>query len=163
MIHLQVIAFIFFFSFSALLPLIPQLNLETAGWAFTCYYIFKVLWYLPAGKIGDWLGHYNALLLALGLQAGALGILWISPQWAILARIIEGIALAQSTISSLSTLRLQHTEGPMFSTSVNRLMLAGSVGFFTWTRFWFYVLSGSQWFTFVVLDDRDINRGGNSS
>lgn len=105
------------------------MNMETAGWAFTLYYVFKVIWYLPAGRVSDGLGHYNALLLALVFQAVAVIILWLRPDWAMLARTLEGIALAQSTISSLSALRMRHEHLEIFSLSVNRLMLAGSIGF----------------------------------
>ena len=121
--------FLFYFSFGALLPLIPKLSLETAGWAFSAYYLFKVLWYIPAGPLSDKIGHYRALVLALVAQLLAFVVLLLRPEWSVLARALEGMALAQGTISSLSALRLNFENAEEFSRAVNRLMVAGSVGF----------------------------------
>jgi MFS family permease len=149
LIHLYFVGFVFYFSFGALLPFVPSINIETAGWAFSTYYVFKTLWYIPAGATSDKLGHYNSLVCALVFQAIAILILWRFPQWVLGARMLEGMALAQSTVSSLSALRMRTDLTSNFSKDVNRLLLAGSIGFLFGPLFGF-ILAKSHPEAFLV-------------
>lgn len=126
--RLVAFSFVLNFSYGVLLPIIPALDLEGAGLAFTLFSLLKVACLAPAGFLSDRLGHERALGLAFAVQVAALACLaaWPSAPWA--GRILEGVALAQGTVSTLSMLRLVSPTPAEFSRGLSLLLGAGGVG-----------------------------------
>ncbi len=111
-----------------MLPIIPYLGESTAGVAFSAFLLAKLLWFLPSGWISDRIGHSRALSFALVLQIAALISLVAFPQWAWLGRVLEGMALAQGTVSTFAYLRQLSGSSAEFQKSVSILLGAGGAG-----------------------------------
>ncbi|MCM2277145.1 MAG: MFS transporter [Oligoflexia bacterium] len=141
---LLVVSVAFNFTYGALLPVIPRLNVETAGAAFTAFSLFKVGCLAPAGRLSDRIGHARALTLALALQVAGLLTIGALPEWPWLGRILEGIALAQGTVSAVSMLREVSPRLQDFEKGVNRLMGIGGLGFLLGPLFGFVALNELQ-------------------
>lgn len=120
---------IFNFTFGAMLPLIPRLSLEKAGLAFTAFYLFKVLCFAPAGVLSDKIGHGRGMTVAIIFQVIAIGSLLGFPDNPWIGRIFEGIALAQGTVSAISSLRIHCTTPALFEKSIKQMMSFSGVGF----------------------------------
>jgi MFS family permease len=120
---------IFNFCLGAMLPLLPALSPEGAGVAFSAFSLMKVAFLLPAGRLSDALGHPRAVTVTLALQVLALLVIATFPGTPWIGRIIEGMALAQGTVSTVSLLRLASPSPGAFETSMGRLMGVGSLGF----------------------------------
>jgi MFS family permease len=121
--------FYFNFCMGALIPIVPRLSPETAGWAFTAFSLFKVVCLLPSGKISDRLGHGRAMALAICLQVCALLTIAAVPEAPWAGRILEGAALAQGTISTLALLRMASESIEDFAKRTRTLLGVGSTGF----------------------------------
>ncbi|MCO5142967.1 MAG: MFS transporter [Oligoflexia bacterium] len=125
---LYFLSFFFNFTYGVLLPIIPHLDTEHAGWAFTAFLLAKLVWFIPAGFISDYIGHKKGLLLALFAQSIALIFIaeFSSLPW--LGRIFEGIALAQGTLSTFAFLRVIKKEAHSFQKSISHLLALGGLG-----------------------------------
>jgi MFS family permease len=121
--------FYFNFCMGALLPIVPRLSPETAGWAFTVFSLFKVICLVPAGTISDRLGHGRAMALAITLQVGALVTIASIPTAPWAGRILEGAALAQGTVSTLALLRIASANVDELARRMRMLLGIGSMGF----------------------------------
>jgi len=117
------------FIHGVLLPVIPHLNLASAGLAFTAFSLFKVLSLAPAGMLGDRIGHWRCLTLALLFQLSGLAIMYFYPLATWEARILEGLALAQGTVSTISLCRLFSPQQAKFSKMISILIGFGGLGF----------------------------------
>ena len=124
-----VLSTFFNFLFGAMLPLVPRLNVEEAGFAFTAFFLFKVICFAPAGRLSDRVGHVQGLTVALALQVAALGALLVFPYAPWVGRILEGAALAQGTVSAMSALRLWQVSLEGFQKNIRTLMACAGVGF----------------------------------
>ena len=117
------------FIYGVMLPLIPTLNVENAGLAFSAFAIAKVLCLPLAGILGDRIGHTRGLALTLVLQVCALTCIRSFPAHAWVGRILEGAALAQGMVSAVSLLRVGTTDHLVFSKAIAKLMSGGALGF----------------------------------
>ena len=117
------------FIYGVMLPLIPTLNVENAGLAFSAFALAKVLCLPLAGIIGDRIGHTRGLALTLILQVSALTCIRSFPAHAWVGRILEGAALAQGMVSAVSLLRVGTTDHQVFSKAISKLMSGGALGF----------------------------------
>ncbi|MGK5090120.1 MFS transporter [Bdellovibrionota bacterium FG-2] len=117
------------FIYGVMLPLIPTLNVENAGFAFSAFALAKVFCLPFAGIIGDRIGHSRGLALTLILQVVALICMLVLPEFAWIGRIFEGAALAQGMVSAVSLLRIKTSDPMHFSKSISRLMSGGALGF----------------------------------
>ncbi len=122
------LSFLFNFLYGVLLPLVPHLNSENAGWAFTAFLLFKLLWFIPAGYVSDRVGHGTALTLTLLLQSLALVVIALFPNYPWFGRALEGMALAQGTLSTFALLRLLTPDAAAFRAAVSKLLGLGGLG-----------------------------------
>lgn len=127
-LFLYALSFLFNFLYGVLLPIVPHLNQESAGWAFTAFLLCKLLWLLPAGYVSDKIGHSAALTLTLLIQSLALLTIAILPETPWFGRALEGIALAQGTLSTFAFLRVILPDPQSFRASVSKLMGIGGLG-----------------------------------
>ncbi len=125
---LYALSFFFNCIYGFLLPIIPHLGESTAGVAFSAFLLAKLLWFLPSGWISDRIGHSHALSFALILQIAALISLVAFPHYAWLGRVLEGMALAQGTVSTFAYLRLLSGSSTEFQKSVSILLGTGGAG-----------------------------------
>ena len=124
-----VLQFVSNFCFGALIPIIPVLNLESAGWAFTAFSLFKCLAFAPSGIVADRLGNRAAVGVSLLLQALAMGTLIALPGMAWLGRMEEGIGLALGTIACLGWCRELAPDPGAFARLVQSLLSVGGLGY----------------------------------
>jgi hypothetical protein len=117
------------FSLGAMLPLLPALSPDSAGWSFTAFQLMKVLFFVPAGLLGDRIGHARALTLTLGLQVAALVLVAAWPERPWIGRILEGMALAQGTVTLVSLLRIVSPGQADFGATMRKVLGIGSLGF----------------------------------
>ncbi|MGZ3712537.1 MAG: MFS transporter, partial [Bdellovibrionota bacterium] len=122
------LSFLFNFTYGVLLPIVPHLNEDIAGWAFTAFLLCKLLWLLPAGFVNDRVGSGRALTLALVIQCLALTAVALLPHYPWIGRSLEGVALAQGTLSTFGFLRLLAPEAAAFRASVAKLLGIGGLG-----------------------------------
>jgi MFS family permease len=125
---LYALSFLFNFTYGVLLPIIPHLNEDVAGWAFTAFLLCKLLWYVPAGHVNDRVGSGPALTLALVIQVLALTTIALLPHYPWLGRCLEGVALAQGTLSTFGFIRILAPEQAAFRASVAKLLGIGGLG-----------------------------------
>jgi len=123
------ISMVFFFAHGVMIPVTPAINETQAGVAFSAFYLFKVLFYLPAGLISDRVGHFNGITVALLFQIAGFTCMLFFPQYPWMGRTLEGFALAQGTISAISLLRMVCEKSEDFSVSIGRLMGLNSMAF----------------------------------
>lgn len=128
MYFLFALSFLFNFTYGVLLPIVPHLNEDIAGWAFTAFLLCKLLWLIPAGFVNDRVGSGRALTLALIVQCIALAAVALLPHYPWVGRSLEGIALAQGTLSTFGFLRLLAPEPAVFRASVAKLLGIGGLG-----------------------------------
>lgn len=122
------LSFLFNFTYGVLLPIVPHLNEDVAGWAFTSFLLFKLLWLIPAGHLNDRLGSRASLLLALLIQIAALAAIALLPHQPWLGRALEGVALAQGTLSTFGVLRELSHDPRFFQSAVAKLLSIGGLG-----------------------------------
>lgn len=127
-LFLYALSFLFNFLYGVLLPIVPHLNQEDAGWAFTAFLLCKLLWLLPAGYVSDRIGHGAALTLTLLIQTLALLTIALLPASPWFGRALEGMALAQGTLSTFACLRVILPDPDSFRASVSKLMGLGGLG-----------------------------------
>jgi MFS family permease len=127
-LFLFALSFLFNFLYGVLLPLVPHLNGDDAGWAFTAFLLFKLIWFIPAGYISDRIGHGAALSLTLALQSVALVVIALFPNSPWFGRALEGMALAQGTLSTFAFLRVLTPDAEAFRGSVAKLLGLGGLG-----------------------------------
>jgi hypothetical protein len=120
---------LFQFCLGAMLPLLPAIAPEDAGIAFSAFSLMKVAFLVPAGRITDRIGHARAVTLTLVFQVAALALIACFPERPWIGRVLEGMALAQGTVSTVSLLRVACVAPGDFERAMGRLMGAGSVGF----------------------------------
>jgi hypothetical protein len=120
---------LFQFCLGAMLPLLPAIAPEDAGIAFSAFSLMKVAFLVPAGRITDRIGHARAVTLTLVFQVAALALIALFPERPWIGRVLEGMALAQGTVSTVSLLRVACAAPGDFERAMGRLMGAGSVGF----------------------------------
>jgi MFS family permease len=125
---LYALSFLFNFTYGVLLPIVPHLNEDVAGWAFTAFLLCKLLWLLPAGIVNDKVGSGRALTLALVIQCLALTAVALLPHYPWIGRSLEGVALAQGTLSTFGFLRVLAPEAGIFRSSVAKLLGVGGLG-----------------------------------
>lgn len=122
------LSFLFNFIYGVLLPIVPHLNEDVAGWAFTAFLLFKLIWFIPAGILSDKIGHKNALTFTLLLQTVALVLIAYFPHYPWLGRSLEGMALAQGTLSTFAFLRELTPSHHAFRGAVSKLLGLGGLG-----------------------------------
>lgn len=122
------LSFLFNFTYGVLLPIVPHLNEDIAGWAFTAFLLCKLIWLLPAGVINDRIGSRASLTLALVVQVVALFAIAKLPHYPWIGRSLEGVALAQGTLSTFGFLRLLAPEQNLFQSAVGKLLSIGGLG-----------------------------------
>lgn len=127
-LFLLALSFLFNFIYGVLLPLVPHLNQESAGWAFTAFLLCKLLWFVPAGHVSDRIGHGAALSLTLALQSAALIVIALFPHSPWWGRALEGMALAQGTLSTFAYLRVLTPDPAAFRGAVSKLLGLGGLG-----------------------------------
>ncbi|MBD63704.1 MAG: hypothetical protein CME62_00730 [Halobacteriovoraceae bacterium] len=143
--------FYFNFLFGALIPLMPLIDEEKTGQAFSAFSLAKVLLYLPAGYLVDKWSPKAVLWLALIAQAMAFFIFAFVPEMALVARLAEGGALAMGTIGALSLLRLINDHYDGFKRDISLLMLFGGVAFLVAPLSTYLLLMVSLQFTLYFL------------
>lgn len=112
-----------------MIVILPKLNLEEAGFAYSMFFFFKAAWYFAAGTIEQKIGARACIVLSLIIQTFALIFIFHLPESPWLGRILEGIALSQGTISSLSLMRAVEPDQTRFSKAMSLVMGLGSLGF----------------------------------
>ncbi len=117
------------FCYGSMVVLMPQLNLEAAGLSYSAFFFFRALWYFVAGSFDRRLGSWHGITFSLVLQALALFFIFHFPEWPWIGRILEGVALAQGTVSSLTFLRERAASPKDFSTAIGLVIGLGSLGF----------------------------------
>lgn len=122
------LSFLFNFLYGVLLPLVPHLNPDDAGWAFTAFLLCKLLWFIPAGHVSDRIGHGAALTFTLCLQTAALLVIALYPHSPWFGRALEGMALAQGTLSTFAFLRVLTPDPVAFRGAVSKLLGLGGLG-----------------------------------
>lgn len=118
----------FNFVLGALIPITPKLNEEMAGLAFSSFVFIKILVFIPAGWIGDKIGHYTGFFISLVSQVVTLWLIIKAPEYIWAARSAEGVSLAFGTISALALLRAYSKSKQEFGRSVAMMMGIGSSG-----------------------------------
>lgn len=127
------------FIHGALIPITPQLNEKMAGLAFSSFVIIKILAIVPAGIIGDRIGHFWGLWIGLFFQFVTLVLIKNFPEYVWAGRACEGIALAFGIISALALCRIYAKDQTQFGKSLSLLMGIGSIGFILGPIFGFMV------------------------
>lgn len=99
-----------------------------AGLAFSSFVFIKILVFIPAGWLGDKIGHYTTFFLGLFSQVLTMWLIIHMPNYVWAARSAEGLSLAFGTISALALLRAYAKSKADFGKSVAMMMGIGSSG-----------------------------------
>ncbi len=119
----------FNFCYGILIPVIPRLELQNAGLAFSSFALIKIFVLLPMGLLSDRIGHKNGLTISLVFQALGLGLLLGLPSHSWIGRAFEGLSLALGQVSALSLARFICKDLTDFKKFIGYLLGIGSSGY----------------------------------
>lgn len=120
--------FLFNFFYGVFIPIIPLMDEETAGLAFTFYGLAKVLTYYFFGKLIDKGKVKDCLLIVLILFSFVPVFYLLFPATPIVAKAIEGIAFAGGTIFCFTFITLSTIKKEAFETKLKLIMICSSLG-----------------------------------
>ena len=150
-IWLNSLSFLINFTFGVLLVILPSVNEASAGIAYGMFFLAKMLFLIPAGCLGDRIGHSRGILMAILLQIGGLLTIDLLPHWVWVGRLLEGMALAQGTVSVISLYRLETSVFGDFSSRITKLLTFSSAGFLLGPPFGYAISSFGPSFILRML------------
>ncbi len=120
-------SFLFNLVSMAQMSVIPVLMPETAGIAFSCFLVSKIIFLYFAGKITTKLGSPQAFRLSIAIEVLALGFEGFFPQALLFGRCLEGTALALGMVTSFTWLREVHRSEGGLEKSVAKIMTVSGI------------------------------------
>lgn len=125
------INFVINFTFGALIPIIPEMNKDNAGFAYGSYGFAKVLFFIPAGFIVDKYGSKKSVIITIVLEILAISAMRFLPHGEYIGRTLEGMALAIGTITLFHLFREMALNHKEYSKNVSMGVFYTGLGFLT--------------------------------